>query len=117
MSRCPNKDDKKDSCTQTHVHEFLGSVKIAERQEEPHNHRFTGISSEEIIVPGGHVHEILTKTDFYENHFHEVGVRTRLQIPVGNGRHVHFAQGTTTLNDGHNHDFQFATLIENPIRD
>lgn len=102
---------------QTHVHEFLGSVKIAERQEDPHNHRFAGVSSEEIPVPGGHVHEVLVKTDFYENHFHEIGGRSGLQIPVGNNRHIHFASGTTTLNDGHVHEFQFAALINDPIGD
>lgn len=117
MSCFSNINNRNNSSIQTHVHEFLDNVEIAERQVDPHNHRFAGVSSEAIIVPGGHVHEILTKTDFYENHFHEVGVRTGLQKPVENGRHVHFAQRTTTLNDGHNHDFQFATLIENPIGD
>lgn len=115
MNCCNNRDEKKRESTQTHVHEFLGSVMIAERQVDPHNHRFAGISSEVIIVPGGHVHEVLTKTDIYEEHFHEVGLRTGLQVPVGNNRHVHFAKGSTTLNDGHSHNFQFATLIEDPI--
>jgi hypothetical protein len=102
---------------QTHVHEFEGSVKIAEKEEDPHNHRFAGVSSEAICVPGGHIHKIVTKTDFYENHFHEICIETGLQIPTCNGRHVHFAKGTTTFNDGHKHDFQVATLIDNPIGD
>ena len=38
-------------------------------------------------------------------------------IPVGNGRHVHFVEGYTTFNDGHEHEFQFATLIDDPIGD
>lgn len=102
--------------SQTHTHEFLGSTKLAseEEGEEVHNHRFAGVSSEVILVPGGHVHQILVNTDFFD-HLHEVGVRTGLQIPVGNGKHVHFAEGNTTFNDGHCHKFQFATLIEAPL--
>lgn len=117
MNCNPDKKEKKEYGAQTHVHEFVGSVKIAEQNIDPHNHRFAGVSSEEIPVPGGHVHEVLIKTDFYDNHFHEIGGRSGIQIPVGNNRHVHFASGTTTLNDGHVHKFQFAVLINNPIGD
>jgi len=101
--------------TQTHVHEFEGSVKIAEASTDPHNHRFAGVSSEVIPQGNSHVHEILTNTDFYENHHHEVGIRTGLAIFVSDDRHVHFATGTTTVADGHFHEFQFATLIQDPI--
>jgi len=38
-------------------------------------------------------------------------------IPVGNGRRVHFAQGTTTIDDRHFHDYRFTTLIQDPIGD
>lgn len=109
--KCPPVDG-----TQTHVHEFLGSTMIAtENGEEAHNHRFAGVTSEVIFVPGGHVHTFMTNTDFFDDHLHEAGGTTGLQVPVNGGRHVHFACGTTTFNDGHDHDFQFATLIENPI--
>ncbi len=101
---------------QTHVHEFLGSTHIAEEKSDPHNHRFAGISGEVIPIKGGkHIHEIVTKTDFYEDHFHKIIVRSHPAIPVGNGKHVHFVCGTTTEVDNHEHDFDFATLIENPI--
>lgn len=102
---------------QTHVHEFEGSVKIAEREEDPHNHRFAGVSSGVIFVPGGHIHKLITKTDFYEEHFHEICVETDLQISVGNGKHIHFAKRSTTFNDEHKHDFEVSTLIDNPIGD
>lgn len=29
-------------------------------------------------------------------------------------RHVHFIESVTTVDDGHRHNFQAATLIENP---
>jgi hypothetical protein len=109
---CP---DPKPSNTQTHVHEFLGSTKLAVEGELRHNHRFAGVTSEVIPQGDSHVHAILTNTDFFFNHLHEVGVLTGLAIPVGDGKHVHFVEGETTLNFGHVHDFVFATLIENPL--
>jgi hypothetical protein len=109
--------DDTQTATQTHVHEFEGSTRIAEADTDPHNHRFAGVSSEVIPQGNSHVHEILTNIDFYEDHHHEVGVQTGLAIDVGGGRHVHFATGTTTLVDGHVHNFRFATLIQDPIGD
>jgi len=102
---------------QTHDHEFEGSVKIAEADEDPHNHRFAGETGEAIPYKGSHYHKLKTNTDFYENHFHIVENRTGLAIPVGNGKHVHFVEGKTTANDGHRHEFEFTTLIDNPIGD
>jgi len=102
--------------SQTHVHEFEGSTKLAEQGEDRHNHRFAGVTGQVIRVGKSHVHEIdLTRTDFL-NHFHKLKrIRTGLAIPVGNGKHVHFVKGTTTLNDGHVHPFNFATLIQKPL--
>lgn len=100
---------------QTHVHEFLGSTRLAELEDDPHNHRFAGVSGE--AMPCGsnqHYHIIQTNTDFFD-HFHMIKVKTGPAIPVGDGRHVHFVFGVTTLNDGHTHEFIFATLIEAPI--
>ena len=110
-------EDDYATSTQTHVHEFEGSTKIAEAEEDPHNHRFAGVTSEVIPVDDSHVHAILTNTDFYEDHHHEIGVRTGPAIDVGNGRHVHFVADITTEDDGHFHEFQFATLIQDPIGD
>jgi hypothetical protein len=112
-----DKHHEKSGNSQTHVHEYQGSTKIAEEEEDPHNHRFAGVTSEVIPKGNSHVHQLLGNSDFYENHHHEVGDTTGLAIPVGNGRHVHFVCGTTTLDDGHVHEFNFATLIDNPIGD
>ncbi|KEI98886.1 hypothetical protein N496_04630 [Clostridium botulinum A2B3 87] len=95
---------------QTHVHEFLGSTRLAEIQTDPHDHRFAGVSGEAIRRGNSHIHNINTNTDF-SDHFHIINVTTSPAIPVGNGRHVHFASGVTTFNDGHRHEFIFATLI------
>ncbi len=104
--------------TQRHTHEFLGSVKLAELEEEPHNHRFACITGEAFPLPGGnHFHRVETRTDFYEDHFHILNDNTGPAISVGDGRHVHFISGQTAINDGHRHEFIFATLIENPIGD
>lgn len=110
--------------TQTHVHEFLGSTKLAEEEEERHNHRFAGVTTEEIPVHCSHVHGFSVNTDFFDHH-HEVTGLTGLAIEVEEDKHdhldvhehkhVHFAEGTTTEVDGHVHEFQFATLIESPL--
>jgi hypothetical protein len=97
------------------VHEFNSSTKLAEQGEERHNHRFAGVTGQVIPVGNSHVHEITTNTDFFD-HFHKLKkIRTGPAIPVGNGKHVHFVQGVTTLNDGHVHRFNFATLIQKPL--
>lgn len=113
-------DNRDDRCPpiQRHTHEYEGSVKIAERQEDPHNHRFAGVTGKAILLPNrNHFHELEDNTDFYEDHFHKVIDKTGPAIPVGNGRHVHFVADKTTVADGHRHEFQFATLIDNPIGD
>jgi hypothetical protein len=98
---------------QTHVHEFLGSTKLA--GQIIHNHRFAGVTSEAIPLPGGgHKHALLTNTDFAIGHLHEIGAETGPAIAVGNGKHVHFVETLTTLNLGHFHEAVFATLIEDP---
>ncbi|WP_426448218.1 YmaF family protein [Paenibacillus sp. S-38] len=107
---------KKIRKVQTHVHEFEGSTKLAEQGADRHNHRFAGVTGQVIPFGKSHVHEIdLTHTDFF-NHFHNLKkIRTGPAIPVGNGKHVHFVTGMTTLNDGHRHNFNFATLIQKPL--
>jgi hypothetical protein len=101
---------------QRHVHEFEGSTKLAEEGNDRHNHRFAGVTGQAIRVGKSHVHEIdLTNTDFL-NHFHKLKkIITGPAIAVGNGKHVHFVTGQTTLNDGHVHPFKFATLIQAPL--
>ena len=102
---------------QKHVHELQGSVMIAEREEDPHNHRFCTVTGEAIPCMGNehdHVHEVVFRTDFYEDHFHEFRGMTGGAIPVGN-RHVHFIESVTSEEECHRHCFEAATLIENPI--
>lgn len=100
---------------QRHVHEVQGSVEIAEREEDPHNHRFATVSGQAIPIGNGdHVHQVRFRTDFYENHFHEFSGKTGGAIKVGD-RHVHFLNSVTSENDGHRHQFRVATLIDNPI--
>lgn len=101
--------------TQTHDHEFLGSVKFAEEGDDRHNHRFSGVTTEVIPLHGcGHKHAFLVNTDFLDHH-HEIGGETGPDICVGDGKHVHFVENITTIDDGHFHYYQFATLIESPL--
>jgi hypothetical protein len=108
------KPDKNCKENQTHVHEFLGSTKLAERGDDKHNHRFAGVTGQVIPRDNNHVHAILINTDFFD-HLHEIKITTGLAIPVGNGKHVHFVEGVTALEDEHAHGLQFATLIESPL--
>ncbi|WP_066712245.1 YmaF family protein [Clostridium sp. Marseille-P299] len=100
----------------THVHEVLGSVEIAEKNTDPHNHRFATVSDEVIPMGNTHVHEIKFRTDFYEDHFHEFKGRTGPAIMVGD-RHVHFLESVTEEADCHVHKFRVGTLINDPIGD
>lgn len=99
---------------QTHVHEFLGSTKLAELKEDPHNHRFAGVSGQAIPCGYSHIHLIKARTDFVD-HFHEIIAKTGPAIKVGEGRHVHFVDADTKVEDNHIHELIFATLIEAPI--
>jgi hypothetical protein len=79
------------------------------------NHRFAGVSGEAIPLPNGnHVHKLTLRTDFYEEHFHEICGVSGEAIRVGD-RHVHFVKAFTSVNDGHCHKFRVAALINNPI--
>ncbi len=97
---------------QKHVHEVQGSVKIA--GEGPHTHRFCTVTGE--AIPYGnhdHVHEVCFRTDTYGDHHHEFKGRTGCAVMVGD-RHVHYIESVTSMDDGHRHAFEAATLIENP---
>lgn len=103
--------------SQTHVHEFAESVKLAEQGEDRHNHRVAGVTSEVIPIEGGrHVHAFgIVNTDFLDHH-HEIGGTTEPNVPIpGTNKHVHVIRGTTTCNDGHTHDFLFTTQIDSPL--
>lgn len=98
-----------------HVHEFQGSTQIT----EDHNHRFAGVTFEVIKICHGkkHKHRFWTNTDFYEDHHHVVKGFTGPNIPISNGRHIHFVKLRTTLADGHRHVYRLATMINDPIGD
>lgn len=101
------------SCNkQRHVHEIQGSVKLA--GEGPHDHRFCTVSEE--AIPYGtndHVHEVCFRTDTFDDHYHEFKGKTGCAIQIGD-RHVHYLESVTSVDDGHRHRFECATLIENP---
>ncbi|MGE5606776.1 MAG: YmaF family protein [Bacteroidota bacterium] len=99
---------------QTHVHEFQGSTKLAERGEDRHNHRFAGVSGQAIPYGNSHIHCVFANTDFFKEHLHGINVVSGPAIEVGGGKHVHFVKHITTFDDGHFHEFQFAFLIEDP---
>lgn len=101
-----------------HVHEFTGSVKLAENGDERHNHRTAGITGEAIYCGNGrHYHLIQANTDSApDGHHHPIMVRTGLDIRIrGTNKHVHAIKGATRVVDRHCHNFEFATLTEKPL--
>ena len=121
--RCREREDSRDrdrnNCCnrerEQHVHEILGSTLIAERCEDPHNHRFATVSGEAIRSGNSHVHKIKFRTDSYDGHFHEFEGTSDPAIFVGDGKHIHFASAFTRESDGHKHEFKVASLIDTPI--
>lgn len=101
---------------QRHVHEFLGSTRLAEVcEEDVHNHRVACISGPAVGRENDHVHKIETRTDFFNDHFHHIEVCSGPPIKVCENRHIHFVYAVTSCNDGHRHKLILGTLIENPI--
>jgi hypothetical protein len=117
-----NGEDEEDkSSWQSHVHEFTGSVELAEVGGERHSHRLAGMTGEAIYVPGSHVHRLAATTDFFD-HYHELHVITGPATFLldsaarkSDRKHVHFAEGNTANVGGHRHAFGFATLVEAPL--
>ncbi|HCF49185.1 MAG TPA: hypothetical protein DER60_02815 [Syntrophomonas sp.] len=109
----PDHCERECEAIQTHVHEFAGSTTL--EGAILHNHRFAGVTSEAIPYRKSHVHAILVNTDFFFNHYHEIGIRTGPAIYIDHDKHIHFVEGETTTNFGHDHDFQFTTFIEDPL--
>lgn len=105
---------------QSHVHEYECSTGLFMEGQDRHNHRFAGVTGEEIKVPGGHVHKVWTRTDYFD-HFHLISRLTGPAIPVGKNRigkskkHVHYAVGSTSIEDRHDHQFEFVTHIDSPL--
>nr|MDD6335347.1 YmaF family protein [bacterium] len=100
-----------------HVHELQGSVKIAERASDPHNHRFATMTGEaRPLGPNNHFHDVQFVTDTYEDHEHAFVGRTSGAIMVGD-RHVHFLSDDTAPADGHTHEFRAATFMNDLIGD
>ncbi|WP_138211256.1 YmaF family protein [Hathewaya histolytica] len=99
---------------QRHVHEFLGSTKLAEECDERHNHRFAGVTGQAFRCGRSHAHRIRVRTDFFD-HFHEICITTGPAIETCDGKHIHCVTGVTTCNDEHRHEFIATTLIESPL--
>lgn len=99
-----------------HVHELQGSVKVAERGCDCHNHRFAVETGKAIPCGSSHIHEVSFKTDTYEGHEHVFCGKTSTAIVVGD-RHVHFIKDCTESEDGHRHEFRASTFMDDLIGD
>lgn len=95
---------------------ILGSTGFSEFGSACHNHRFAGVTGPAILSGRSHVHEFFNRTDTTDAHHHNMRQFTGPAIFLENGRHIHFAEGSTTFDDGHLHRYNFTTLIDDPTR-
>lgn len=120
-----NKCHKKDDCFKCrrcdggdiHVHEYAESVKLAEPNDDRHNHRVAGVTGQAMPINNGtdHVHMIKDNTDFFD-HFHVICVTTGPMIMIpGTTKHVHLISGNTSTFDEHCHPFLFTTNVQAPL--
>lgn len=118
-SSCGGDEDsceRDDSSCESHNHEVLGSVRVADSCCDAHNHRFATVTSDAIRAGQSHVHNVRFTTDTYGGHTHEYSGRTSIAYPVGCG-HVHFLEAVTSEEDGHRHTFQVITHMEESTDD
>lgn len=103
---------------QRHVHEYASNVRLAEECQERHTHRVAGVTGEAILINGGrnHVHKINNdNTDFFDHH-HRICDTTGPAIEIeGTDKHIHLLCGSTSVNDGHCHNYTFVTQVEAPL--
>lgn len=116
--RCSRENNEnKQNCynVKNHNHEFLSSTDY-EKDDEcvEHNHRIAGVTGPPIRCGKSHVHKIAVFTDTFDDHFHKICDTTGQALYIQDGKHIHLLKGTTEEADGHDHDYYFTTLIEDP---
>lgn len=98
-----------------HNHEFVASTNYEKDDEcKEHNHRIAGMTGPAIRSGLSHVHKIIEDTDTFCDHSHKICDTTGPAIFISNNKHVHLVRGETSCNDGHDHEYYFTTLIEDP---
>jgi len=98
-----------------HNHEFVSSTDYAKDEDcEVHNHRIAGVTGPPIRYDQSHIHRINVLTDTFDDHFHRISDITGPALYLPDGKHIHLVKGETSRNDGHDHDYYFTTLIEDP---
>lgn len=94
-----------------HNHEFQSTSD----QSMKHSHRIAGVSGPPIKSGKSHVHRVEVFVDTFGNHYHEISDTTGPALYLNSGKHIHLLEGATSYDDGHEHDYYFITLIEDPI--
>jgi hypothetical protein len=62
------------------------------------------------LEKGGHKHEYRAVTDFINGHYHKIYVQTGPMVNVSDDEHVHYAEGNTTVDKDHKHEFELTTF-------
>lgn len=96
---------------QLHTHSFSGVTSY----DVGHRHSYVGVTAP---APSGvpHTHAYSTVTSFNDGHEHFIRGRTGPAIPLSTGGHIHYFEGTTTINGRtpHSHSYSGKTGNEQP---
>ena len=94
-----------------HVHTFSTQVDV----EDAHQHMVLGVSGPPQAEGRSHVHRIWVRTSYTaeenEGHWHWVDRCTGTAQRMPNGTHIHYVEGETSVDDGHNHYFADVTGV------
>ncbi|MVX65581.1 hypothetical protein GKZ28_18020 [Clostridium chromiireducens] len=100
---------------QTHNHEFQSSVDyVKDGEGMEHSHRIAGVTGPSIKDGQSHVHKVNIFIDTSSDHYHEISGTTVPALYINGRKHVHLLMGTTTYDDGHEHNYYLTTLVEDP---
>lgn len=86
-----------------HVHSFSGVTSF----DVGHRHRYAGTTEP---APSGvpHVHEYHTVTSFDDGHHHIIRGVTGPAVPLAGGGHIHYFEGSTTVNGSIPHTHMYS---------
>lgn len=101
--------------SECHNHEFQTSTDYKKDDEcKKHNHRISGVTGPAIKCGNSHIHKVEEFIDTFGDHIHKICDTTGPAIYLPGGKHIHLVKGKTSNNDGHCHNYYFATEIEDP---
>jgi len=82
LARLREKHDLHEEKADAHTHRVVGQIRSVKPSGALHNRRFYAVTGEAIEGPGGHIHELILKTEPGEYQIHSIRARTGPPIPT-----------------------------------